>query len=167
MSSSEGCGPARRRTSVSLGTQHRQGRSCAGAPPNSHYTQNITSVCKKSKPIRRAPFPRYGAQSFLTRQQRKWCKLCAWAHGKDCQRLAAQRAEEARRTQELMARAKRETAPTRAQLQAARPEYTLSVKREKQAQEESVLQTCEEAAKGVDGARAALRAELNAVRTQT
>eukprot|EP00965_Chrysotila_dentata_P010896 354414-Pleurochrysis_carterae.AAC.1 len=40
--------------------------------------------------------------------------------------------EEARRTQKLMARAKRERAPTRAQLQAARPEYTLSVKKEKQ-----------------------------------
>eukprot|EP00965_Chrysotila_dentata_P043747 1454496-Pleurochrysis_carterae.AAC.2 len=36
-----------------------------------------------------------------------------------------------------------------------------------QAQEEAVLTACEEVAKGVEGARDALRAELNALRTQT
>eukprot|EP00965_Chrysotila_dentata_P012406 408257-Pleurochrysis_carterae.AAC.2 len=40
--------------------------------------------------------------------------------------------EEARRTYELFNKAKRETAPTRAQQQAARPVYTLEVEREKQ-----------------------------------
>eukprot|EP00965_Chrysotila_dentata_P097843 3234947-Pleurochrysis_carterae.AAC.2 len=70
--------------------------------------------------------------ALILNEQKKWCELCAWAHGQDCQKLVAYREEEARRTQELMARAKRETAPTRAQLQAAKPEYTLSVEKKKQ-----------------------------------
>eukprot|EP00965_Chrysotila_dentata_P080592 2659422-Pleurochrysis_carterae.AAC.1 len=61
-----------------------------------------------------------------------WCELCAWAHGKECEKLKAYRAEEAKQTSELMARARREAAPTRAQRQAARPEYTLDVEMEKQ-----------------------------------
>eukprot|EP00965_Chrysotila_dentata_P066061 2187020-Pleurochrysis_carterae.AAC.1 len=65
-------------------------------------------------------------------EQAKWCELCAWAHGKDCEKLRAYRAEEARRTQELLDKARREKAPTRAQQQAARPEYTLDVEQEKQ-----------------------------------
>eukprot|EP00965_Chrysotila_dentata_P157934 5218019-Pleurochrysis_carterae.AAC.3 len=42
-----------------------------------------------------------------------------------------------------------------------------SMEKEKQAQEELVLKTCEEAAKGVEGAREALRAELNMIKMQT
>eukprot|EP00965_Chrysotila_dentata_P021442 710310-Pleurochrysis_carterae.AAC.1 len=70
--------------------------------------------------------------ALILNEQAKWCELCAWAHGKECERLRAYRTEEARRTQELMAKARRETEPTRAQQQAARPEYTLSVEKEKQ-----------------------------------
>eukprot|EP00965_Chrysotila_dentata_P226202 6195253-Pleurochrysis_carterae.AAC.8 len=57
--------------------------------------------------------------ALILNKQKRWCKLCAWAPGKDCERLAAYRKKGARRTQELMARTKRETAPTRAQQQAA------------------------------------------------
>eukprot|EP00965_Chrysotila_dentata_P260119 6213791-Pleurochrysis_carterae.AAC.2 len=53
-------------------------------------------------------------------EQTRWRELCAWAHGKDCERLRAYRTEEAKQTQELVARTRRETAPTRAQQQAAR-----------------------------------------------
>uniref|UniRef100_A0A7S4BSQ4 Uncharacterized protein n=1 Tax=Chrysotila carterae TaxID=13221 RepID=A0A7S4BSQ4_CHRCT len=105
--------------------------------------------------------------ALILNEQAKWCELCAWAHGKECERLRAYRTEEARRTQELMAKARRETEPTRAQQQAARPEYTLSVEKEKQAQEEKVLLACEALAKGAEGARERLRAELGAVRSQT
>eukprot|EP00965_Chrysotila_dentata_P129564 4283109-Pleurochrysis_carterae.AAC.1 len=66
-------------------------------------------------------------------EQAKWCELCACAHWKGCEKLRAYRTEEARRTQELMEKARRGTAPSRAQLQAARPEYTLDVEQEKQA----------------------------------
>eukprot|EP00965_Chrysotila_dentata_P040133 1332127-Pleurochrysis_carterae.AAC.2 len=134
--------------------------------------------------------------ALILNEQRKWCELCAWAHGKDCQRLEAYRAEEARRTQELLARAKRESASTRAQQQAARPEYTLSVEKEKpvrgrvidnkeeldergvKAVESDVLiwnagsggsgpHGVRESANGFEGARDKLRAELNAVKTQS
>eukprot|EP00965_Chrysotila_dentata_P019557 649675-Pleurochrysis_carterae.AAC.1 len=57
------------------------------------------------------------------------------------------REEEAKRTNELLAKTRRETASTRAQRQATRPEYTLSVEKEKQ--------------------MFAARTELSAVRTQT
>eukprot|EP00965_Chrysotila_dentata_P138697 4587858-Pleurochrysis_carterae.AAC.2 len=97
----------------------------------------------------------------------RWCELCACAHGKDCERLKAYRTEEAKRTNELLVRARRETAPSRAQQQATRPEYTLEVEKEKQAQEEAVLRMCEAVAERQEGAREALRAELNAIRTQT
>eukprot|EP00965_Chrysotila_dentata_P128108 4236072-Pleurochrysis_carterae.AAC.3 len=70
--------------------------------------------------------------ALVLNDQATWCELCAWAHGKGCEKLRAYRAEENRRTDELMARARRETAPTRAQRQATRPEYTLSVEMEKQ-----------------------------------
>eukprot|EP00965_Chrysotila_dentata_P233110 6199381-Pleurochrysis_carterae.AAC.1 len=66
-------------------------------------------------------------------EQAQWCELCAWAHGKECERLKAYRTQENERTLELMAKARRGTAPTRAQQQAARPEYTLDVEKEKQA----------------------------------
>eukprot|EP00965_Chrysotila_dentata_P148689 4909908-Pleurochrysis_carterae.AAC.2 len=124
--------------------------------------------------------------ALILNEQARWCELCAEAHGKDCERLREYRAEEARRTSELISKARREAAPTRAQQQAARPEYTLDVKREKQvwnacaqdlegkrrvggkrnAQEEAVTKACDAAAKGVEGARDALRAELNALKTQ-
>eukprot|EP00965_Chrysotila_dentata_P171849 5671363-Pleurochrysis_carterae.AAC.1 len=70
--------------------------------------------------------------ALVLNEQWKWCELCAWAHGKDCEKLVAYRTEEVRRRQELMTRARRENAPTRAQKQAARPEYTISVEKEKQ-----------------------------------
>eukprot|EP00965_Chrysotila_dentata_P011019 358307-Pleurochrysis_carterae.AAC.1 len=65
-------------------------------------------------------------------EQAGWCELCACAHGKDCEKLQTYRAEESRRTNELFSKARRENAPTRAQQQAAKPEYTLSVERERQ-----------------------------------
>eukprot|EP00965_Chrysotila_dentata_P030699 1022222-Pleurochrysis_carterae.AAC.2 len=70
--------------------------------------------------------------ALILNEQAKWCELCAQAHGKECEQLRAYRTEEARRTQDLMAKAKRGTAPTLAQQQAARPEYTLNVEKEKQ-----------------------------------
>eukprot|EP00965_Chrysotila_dentata_P127447 4214526-Pleurochrysis_carterae.AAC.3 len=130
----------------------------------------------------------------ILKEQGRWCELCAWAHDKDCERLVAYRTEEARRTQELMAKARRETVPTRAQQQAARPEYTPSVEMQMrdvaivktvkseggegkkltmmrcfwlQAQEEAVLAACKEVVKRVEGAREVLRTEPSAVRTQT
>eukprot|EP00965_Chrysotila_dentata_P180329 5953704-Pleurochrysis_carterae.AAC.1 len=78
--------------------------------------------------------------ALVLNEQKKWCELCACAHGKDCQLLVAFRAEEARRKQELLARTKRESAPTRAQQQAARPEYTLSVEKEKQVRSEEIVE---------------------------
>eukprot|EP00965_Chrysotila_dentata_P184220 6082137-Pleurochrysis_carterae.AAC.1 len=70
--------------------------------------------------------------ALILNEQAQWCELCAWAHGKECERLRAYRQEEARRTQELLAKSRREAAPSRAQQQAARPEYTLNVEKEKQ-----------------------------------
>eukprot|EP00965_Chrysotila_dentata_P169136 5584891-Pleurochrysis_carterae.AAC.1 len=70
--------------------------------------------------------------ALVLNEQKRWCELCAWAHGKDCQRLVAYRAEEAKRKQELLARSKRESAPTRVQQQATKPEYNVSVEMEKQ-----------------------------------
>eukprot|EP00965_Chrysotila_dentata_P097985 3239902-Pleurochrysis_carterae.AAC.1 len=70
--------------------------------------------------------------ALILNEQTRWCELCACAHGKDCERLREYRAEEARRTSELLDKAKRESAPSRAQQQAAKPEYTLGVEREKQ-----------------------------------
>eukprot|EP00965_Chrysotila_dentata_P094955 3140228-Pleurochrysis_carterae.AAC.1 len=70
--------------------------------------------------------------ALVLNEQKRWCELCAWAHGKDCQRLVAFRAEEAKRKQELLARSKRESAPTRVQQQAAKPEYNIGVEMEKQ-----------------------------------
>eukprot|EP00965_Chrysotila_dentata_P236170 6201166-Pleurochrysis_carterae.AAC.2 len=68
--------------------------------------------------------------ALVLNKKTKWCKLCAWAHDKDCEKLRAYRTEEVKCTQELMARTRREAAPTRAQQQAARPEYTLTVEKE-------------------------------------
>uniref|UniRef100_A0A7S4F5P6 C3H1-type domain-containing protein n=1 Tax=Chrysotila carterae TaxID=13221 RepID=A0A7S4F5P6_CHRCT len=104
--------------------------------------------------------------ALILNDQSRWCELCAWSHGKGCERLQSYRADEARRTNELLTKATRETAPSRAQQQAARPEYTLGVEREKQAQEEAVIRACEATARGEEGAREALRAELDALRTQ-
>eukprot|EP00965_Chrysotila_dentata_P065056 2156844-Pleurochrysis_carterae.AAC.1 len=70
--------------------------------------------------------------ALILNDQSRWCELCACAHGKDCERLREYRSEEANRMQELFAKTKRENAPTRAQQQAARPTYTLSVEREKE-----------------------------------
>eukprot|EP00965_Chrysotila_dentata_P148619 4907497-Pleurochrysis_carterae.AAC.1 len=70
--------------------------------------------------------------ALVLNEPSRWCELCACAHGKDCRKLRAYRTEEVRRTNELLSRAKRETAPSRAQQQATRPEYTLNVEREKQ-----------------------------------
>eukprot|EP00965_Chrysotila_dentata_P115695 3823602-Pleurochrysis_carterae.AAC.1 len=73
--------------------------------------------------------------ALVLNEQGNWCKLCAWAHGKNCEKLVEYRSEEARRKQDLMTRARRENAPTRAQQQASRPEYTISVEKEKQVSE--------------------------------
>eukprot|EP00965_Chrysotila_dentata_P262381 6214553-Pleurochrysis_carterae.AAC.1 len=59
--------------------------------------------------------------ALILNEQARWCELCACAHGKDCEKLQAYRVEESRRTNELFSKAKRETAPTRAQQQAAKP----------------------------------------------
>eukprot|EP00965_Chrysotila_dentata_P220041 6191532-Pleurochrysis_carterae.AAC.2 len=47
--------------------------------------------------------------ALVLNEQSRWCEECAFAHGKDCKWLRAYRAEEAKRTQELMSRARRET----------------------------------------------------------
>eukprot|EP00965_Chrysotila_dentata_P067268 2226158-Pleurochrysis_carterae.AAC.1 len=75
--------------------------------------------------------------ALILNEQSRWCELCACAHGKDCERLRAYRQEEANRMQGLLDKAKRGNAPSRAQQQAARPEYTLSVEREKEASNKS------------------------------
>eukprot|EP00965_Chrysotila_dentata_P012861 424903-Pleurochrysis_carterae.AAC.1 len=77
----------------------------------------------------------YSQRALILNEQARWCELCATAHGKDCQKLREYRMEETKRTTELITKAKREMAPTRAQQQAARPIYTLDVEKEKQVRE--------------------------------
>eukprot|EP00965_Chrysotila_dentata_P179971 5942090-Pleurochrysis_carterae.AAC.1 len=79
--------------------------------------------------------------ALVLNEQNNWCELCARAHGKKCEKLLEYRSEEARRKQDLMTRARRENAPTRAQQQASRPEYTISVEKEKQVSEGIVEST--------------------------
>eukprot|EP00965_Chrysotila_dentata_P137650 4553989-Pleurochrysis_carterae.AAC.2 len=77
-----------------------------------HFTYHKRSLKPKAHSARTYHTVR-GA--LVLNEQTRWCELCAAAHGKDCERLRAFRTEEARRTQELLSKAKRETAPTRAQ----------------------------------------------------